>query len=537
MKRLLLALCLASPTLQAATFTVTRFDDPPIGACLPGDCSLREALGAAAQAGADTVQLAAGDYVLAGWGEHANPAVSVPADTTLLGAGSSLTRITASSGGTMFFVGDGAATFRRLTIHGATDPGNAYVSSFGGAIRGFGSKVTIDQSVLRDNTISQGGALTLENCELVLRYATLRNNHGPFGGGAVQLLDTPTTVYRTVIEDNSGSGGGAFRAQGSPIRVQAGSVLRRNHATHHGGAVLSNDEFIADDDTVVDSNSAQGGGGAFADFGKGLVVRGVKTTNGTGMLLVSNSSAFDNNGAFGGAFFLGNGILMENVDVVGSQSNHSAGAIYAVYASVTIRDSRFAGNHAEVNGGAGFFAGSSVLMERVAFESNTSGVYGGALTFSGSANNAELRNVDFYDNRAPRAAAIENGTRLLLRHATFWNNVSDAGRDAINQTTFGNANYANSLMLGRCTGTTAALTASGNNLRTLESSSSCGGSVAFLLALSRGSFGGRFAVSGTSASGSPLVNAGAAAFCEPRDIRNRVRDGKCDVGAFEYGAP
>ncbi len=33
---------------QAATFQVTRVDDPAPGACVPGDCSLREAMDAAA---------------------------------------------------------------------------------------------------------------------------------------------------------------------------------------------------------------------------------------------------------------------------------------------------------------------------------------------------------------------------------------------------------------------------------------------------------------------------------------------------------
>lgn len=51
-----------SPTavepLFALNITVTRFDDPPPGICLPDDCSLREAIiDTNADSGADTITL------------------------------------------------------------------------------------------------------------------------------------------------------------------------------------------------------------------------------------------------------------------------------------------------------------------------------------------------------------------------------------------------------------------------------------------------------------------------------------------------
>jgi hypothetical protein len=36
--------------------------------------------------------------------------------------------------------------------------------------------------------------------------------------------------------------------------------------------------------------------------------------------------------------------------------------------------------------------------------------------------------------------------------------------------------------------------------------------------------------------GSPLINAGNAAFCTPLDQRGAARVGVCDIGAVEYGA-
>jgi hypothetical protein len=126
---------------------------------------------------------------------------------------------------------------------------------------------------------------------------------------------------------------------------------------------------------------------------------------------------------------------------------------------------------------------------------------------------------------------------LTLSHVTFWNNISSTGRDAVEQTSSGATFYSNSLMLGRCSGTVAAITAAGRNIRAMESSHACSGSVTFSpLALARGTYGGLFDVTGTIAAGSPLVNAGATLYCTSRDIRNASRDAACDIGAFEYGA-
>ena len=56
---------LAPSFAAAATYVVTRTDDPPPGACAVGDCSLREAvLAANATAGTDTIQLPTGTLTI-----------------------------------------------------------------------------------------------------------------------------------------------------------------------------------------------------------------------------------------------------------------------------------------------------------------------------------------------------------------------------------------------------------------------------------------------------------------------------------------
>ena len=60
------ALFYAPHASAAATFTVTRTDDPVPNGCLPTDCSLREAVIAVnAGSGGDAIALPPGDYRLA----------------------------------------------------------------------------------------------------------------------------------------------------------------------------------------------------------------------------------------------------------------------------------------------------------------------------------------------------------------------------------------------------------------------------------------------------------------------------------------
>lgn len=57
----LFAIIAFAPTCEAASFQVTRFDDPVPDGCAVDDCSLREAvLAANALPGADTVRLWSG---------------------------------------------------------------------------------------------------------------------------------------------------------------------------------------------------------------------------------------------------------------------------------------------------------------------------------------------------------------------------------------------------------------------------------------------------------------------------------------------
>jgi len=122
--RLLAALVLALglDTAHAATFNVTRADDPVPDSCLAGDCSLREAIAATATTPeADTIVLGAGQYRVTR-GE-----LAIDGAMTIAAAGSAATRITSSGDYTILHV----LPFGALTIQGTEIGTVASVEDFG----------------------------------------------------------------------------------------------------------------------------------------------------------------------------------------------------------------------------------------------------------------------------------------------------------------------------------------------------------------------------------------------------------------------
>ena len=507
------ALLLAAGPAAAATIAVTRFDDPPVDGCSPADCSVREAVAhAMALPGADTIQLSAGAYVLREPGPGEPLTLSIEGALSFEGAGPDQTRVYGNGRGSLFRLYQANVAFHGLTLRDGR--------SAGSDVGGLG-----------------GGAIRADQSQLLLEGARLEGNTSQFDGGALHLTDSVLELVATSIRGNkAANGGGAIWAQRTPVRLRAGSSLTFNGADS-GGAFIGNDEFLADDDCSISDNTAQYGG-AFVNLGGRLTVRGVATKTGSGLLQVAGNEASGAvNGipsGLGGAFF-GSEFTLERLSVTGNQASYGGGAIYLSEGDLVMKDSRIDGNRAGLVGGGAALHANSVLLERVSLDGNSAGDQGGAMLLSGD-RKMLLRNVDFHDNQAQQHAAVVNGAPLTLSHVSFWNNLSATGADVIHQHPVGSAFYSNSLVLGRCTGTAAAIGAAGRNVRAYERTDACSGVLHLQpLALARGSWGGLFEVTGISSSASPLVDAGSALYCTSRDVRNGIRDRRCDVGAFEHG--
>jgi len=239
----------AAANAHASTFVVTRTDDPAPSAC-DSDCSLREAVRAVnAGSGGDTIQLAAGRYVLTIGGAGEDTAATGDLDllknVTISGAGAGATVIDASGTDRAFDVFTGVIA----TIGGVTITGGR-VDADGGAIRNAGSLTLARDSITGNEaltaTLRRGGGI-FTTTGLTVTQSTIAGNRA-YNGGAVAVMGTAAvTVDDSTIAGNLAGGPGSNGVGGGFV-VAAGTTLAIRSSTISG-----NQSF----------NGAASGGGIF----------------------------------------------------------------------------------------------------------------------------------------------------------------------------------------------------------------------------------------------------------------------------------
>lgn len=153
------SLLVAALPASAATYTVTRGDDPAPNGCTAGDCSLREALAAAvATPAADTIVLGAGQYTIT------RGALSVVGEVSIEGVGADATRI----------VGSGNFDLLQVTPLGVLVLDGVMLSSQGVAV-----EVDSATATLRGVRVAVGGGLVSAGSDH--GPANLRIEHSELG--------------------------------------------------------------------------------------------------------------------------------------------------------------------------------------------------------------------------------------------------------------------------------------------------------------------------------------------------------------------
>lgn len=226
---LTLLLCVAA-SASADTYTVTRTDDPAPGACLPLDCSLREALEASnASTAVDDLVVVPGNAV-----PYAVEIDSLPildevevrgegADRTVL-KGTSATFVVGNGSEGVVLVGltiaggaggiqnNGGLTLRRVSVEGNER------DDAGGGIQSNGP-LTLESSFLgfnRANTTAGGGIQA--NAAVTLLDSTLAWNSSEGNGGING--NAAVTVTSSAVVFNSSDGSTGFGVTGAPLTVR-----------------------------------------------------------------------------------------------------------------------------------------------------------------------------------------------------------------------------------------------------------------------------------------------------------------------------
>ena len=323
--------------VSAASFNVTRFDDPVPGSCNPGDCSLREAITAAnTSLGADTIDLSAGTYTLSisGNGEDGN----LTGDLDILDA---LTINGLSTGATITGVGgwddriiDSPIAGFTIDLSGLTIKGGNLSGGNGGGIRSVAA-LTMVNCVIQDNQAFTGAGMETSDNLFMVSTIVRKNVSGSSGGGL--SMYGGSIIQLSMITGNSASTSGGGIYYSGPFLQMVGSTISGNTAAWFGGGI----ETVGT--TISINNSSISGNTSFSN-GSGI--------DSQSNLIINNSTISSNKsttGLAGGILAAGSIIVSMNNSTVAFNQTSSTGGTGGIWvdpnATATILNTILARNH------------------------------------------------------------------------------------------------------------------------------------------------------------------------------------------------
>lgn len=455
---------------EAATFTVSKTTDTADGTC-DSDCSLREAIIAAnAAAGADTITLPAGNYVLTRTGEDedlgAMGDLDITSDLAITGAGSATTTVDANDIDRVFdvFGQNLTVTLSGMTIQGGEQTGSNNVQDDGGGIR------VANAVGGSDNT-------------LTLRNSTVRDNHAGTGdedsasGGGIFLsgnndtLNLDNTKVGTYEFPNTATRGAGIKANGTgnDINILNGSEVSFNEAVSSGGGIflLGAGHAIVVDNSRVNQNTAGSGtgGGIYIHFGNtGTTVDvrngseinensaggfggGIRAIGADGFALdVTESEVLGNLASSGGGLYLGNSSSVATIDgsriafnrALGECESGNGGGIYNTstppidgpsYSLRVQNDSSVDRNYAACEGGGIQLENSgSMVLDESSVDHNVAGDHGGGIYgAAGTSFSIEDGAVDLNTSLENGGGIYNDGTGSIVGESEVVGNSAPRG--------------------------------------------------------------------------------------------------------------
>ncbi len=299
-----------------------------------------------------------------------------------------------------------------------------------------GGSLTLRNITLSGGFGSTGPGGAIQNYgTLLVQNSTLKLNgtDSVFAGGALANETTGTmTIEESVIENNSAADGGAIYSRGLALTIQ-NSTIRNNFVRQAGGGFYGGGAILQEINadavlTILNSTIQNNLSNPVGSVGGGIALL-------AGRLLVQDSTLADNVGyGGGGAIYTAAGVTVElqnsrllnnRTMLEGGNNNFLGGAIYNGGA-LTVDDSTLSGNMA-TDGGAIFSGGegSSFILRRSTVSGNSAnGGGGGLLLFPGS---HVIENSTISGNTATIGGGIRSGITadlgtVLLYNVTLQNN-------------------------------------------------------------------------------------------------------------------
>jgi fibronectin-binding autotransporter adhesin len=333
---------------QATTWDVTNTGDGASTCPSASSCTLRGAVANAANG--DMISLSAGTYTLNG----AKGEIDIEANVSIVGAGASVTTITAAPASELLYVESADVDISGVTFRGGS-VGSASDEGEGGAIYNDGGELQISDSAFTDNTANgsdgepkheygdggYGGAIYSEDGELSVTSSSFTGNTAAGGysasqyeeggyGGAIYSEDGELSVTSSSFSGNTATG--SSKGTGGVNEYEYGGG---------GGGIYSEDGTAALAGDSFSDNSAQGGtAAATVDYAEGGYGGAFYDDDGTATISASTISA---NSATGGAAADG-----------GTHAGETGygGGVYVEDGSATITGSTLSGNTVIAGGDA-----------------------------------------------------------------------------------------------------------------------------------------------------------------------------------------
>ncbi len=230
------------------SLTVTRSDDRN-ATCVPGDCSLREAVNAAnASATDDTIDFAAGLTTVTLTNEIV---INNAGALAINGPGASSLTIDGGAGtNRIFSINSATATISGVTLMGGTaNPVGLPPSNLGGAIYAELGSLTLDSVYVTDNSASFGGGVYFNGGTHRVVNSTLSANNGSDEGGGISNGGASLMIVNSTISGNTSYNGGGILSEYGTVTLRNTTITNNSN----GGIVAGSAPFYLT--TVIFGNS------------------------------------------------------------------------------------------------------------------------------------------------------------------------------------------------------------------------------------------------------------------------------------------
>lgn len=324
--------------------------------------------------------------------------------------------------------------------------------------------VTLEGLTIQDGSRvgnnDRGAGVEVVNAGLVtVRDCLIRDNNAlDFGGGAIGGSNFSLVVEDSVLRENTASGGGAIVLRFSGDLTISNTEFIENTATgDNGGAIFcdSTDTVTIEDSRFEGNATSTRGGGAFFRAASRLVIS--NTT-------FASNTAIGNAGSDGGAMFIEavQDTTVSESDFVANLANGAGGVILSFLDtgggdSIEYINSRFVDNESSSSTIAIF--GGSVDVVNCEFLGNTTlragdgDSIGGALRYraspGGQRSFGRVFNSVFDGNSAEQGGAIVVGTATVeITNSTFVNNTASSGAAVRSNQSDTNVTISNNVFSG-----------------------------------------------------------------------------------------